>query len=118
MMNEKNFNKYVKGLRSIYPRYNNDREVVVLSEYSKAGEDILERASHFDGYYLSQVYDNPSAEKKRVYYDLFEMYSNDKNAQAFGICSHNGFAFTVSWVTKGQVLFFTKSKEYHVICNE
>ena len=118
MMNEKDFNNYVKGLRNVYPSYNHGRDVLVLSEYSKAGKNILERASYFDGYWLSQVYDNPSAEKERIYDSLFEMYSNDKNADSFGICSHNGFTFTVSWVTKGEVLFFTKSKEYHVICNE
>ena len=66
MMNEKDFNNYVKGLRNVYPSYNHGRDVLVLSEYSKAGKNILERASYFDGYWLSQVYDNPSAEKERI----------------------------------------------------
>jgi len=112
------FNAYVRSIRNTMPKWNNDREVVVLSEYSKAGKSILEKASRYEAYYLWQVYEKPSQAKQDVYDSLFEMYANDADADAFGICSYNGFAFTVSWVTKGEVLFFTKSKEVHVICNE
>ena len=112
------FNNYVKNLSKKYPSYKDGRGVIVLSEYSSAGKKIISRASHYDGYYLHQVYDRPSDAKRSIYNDLFDRYAQTEGAQAFSICSHNGFGFTVSWVEPGEVVYFTKDHEYHVICDE
>lgn len=117
-MTEKAFAKYVRDTRKAMPTYNNGRTVKVLSEYTAAGKRILDMASHWDGYDLRQVYDNPSSEKCRIYDECYEMYRNDPGSESFGICSHNTFNFTVSWVCPAKVVFLTSVNEYIVLCNE
>ena len=117
-MERKAFDKMVREMRRTLPEYNNGRRVVILSEYTKKGLSVLGSASHYDGTYLNQVYNNCSDAKRAAYDDAYEMYCNDKNASGFGICSHNTFGFTVSWVSPGKVIFLTPVTEYIVICNE
>ena len=118
MMTEKDFAKYVRDFRAQMPTYNYGRAVKVLSEYTAAGKRILDMASHWDGDNLRQVYDKPSAEKMRIFDECYEMYRNDTDSEAFAICSHNTFNFTVSWVCPGKVVFLTSVNEYIVLCNE
>ena len=117
-MTREDFEKHVKGVRRSMPAYNNGRKVIVLSEYSKKGEAILASASKWEGDYLHQVYKRPSTEKQRAFDEVYDMYCNSENATAFGICSHNSFNFTVSWVVPACVWFITASTEYMVLCNE
>ena len=118
MMERKAFEKMVREMRRTMAEYNNGRKVVVLSEYTKKGLSVLGSASQYDGTYLNQVYNKCSDAKQAAYDEAYEMYRNDKNSSGFGICSHNTYGFTVSWVTDGKVIFLTPTTEYIVICNE
>ena len=117
-LEKKEFEKKVREIRNLMPAYNNDRRVVVLSEYSKKGKDVLARASRWDGNTLNQVYDHWSEDKQKVFDDAWKMYCNSSNGESFSICSHNSFGFTVSWLHDGGCTFLTRSTEYLVICNE
>ena len=61
------------------------------------GKKLISAGQNWEGYYLWQVYDNPSDSKKAAWDDCFEKYRNSLNAGVFGICSHNTFSFSVSW---------------------
>ena len=117
-MNNKEFNKYVKAFRATMPVFNNGRYVKVLSEYSKAGKTIIDRASRCEGHDLRQVYDKWSDAKQTAYNEVFDMYLNSPHATAFGICSKNSFGFSVSWVSDYGIHFITKNYEYIVLTNE
>lgn len=66
---------------------------------TKQGQNIINRANNYEGYYLSDVYDRYSSEKATSYNWCFEQYSNDVNAHNFHICSHNTFQYSVAWET-------------------
>ena len=114
--NDDDFKRFVSNARKYFPSYNHGRNVVIYTEDTKCGQDILSRASRWEGNNLNQVYDRPSKTKKEIFNACWEMYANDINASSFGICSHNGFMFTVSWVTENDVVYLTRDTEYHVLC--
>ncbi len=117
MLERKAFEKKVRQIRNMTSKWNN-RGVVVISEYTKKGQEILARASRYEGNTLYQVYDRWSGEKQKAYDECYEMYCNSRHGSAFGICSHNSYGFTVSWVSDDGVHFITKDYEYLVICND
>ena len=117
-LEKKEFEKKVREIRNMLPAYNNDRRVVVLSEYSKRGQEILSKATKWDGSTLNQIYDRWSQEKQDAYDLAYEMYRNSRNGISFSICSHNTFGFTVSWLHDDGCTFLTKNTEYLVIFNE
>ena len=117
-MKNNDFEKMVKEYRAKAPYYNNGRRVVVLSEHSAKGKQVLQSASLWDGYTLNQVYDRYSNEKERAYNDAWQMYCNDDGAESFSICSHCSNFFTISWIKKGAVIFLTHRTEYVVICED
>ena len=72
-----------------------------MKEYklsSAIGNKLYERGSHYDGYYLSQVYDRPSIAKQQAFERCYDEYVNTENSESFSICSHNTFGFTCSWL--------------------
>ena len=117
-LERKAFEAKVRTIRTMMPAYNNGRMVVVLSEYSKKGKNVLATASRWDGNTLNQVYDRWSKEKQDAYDSAYEMYCNSRNGNSFSICSHNAFGFTVSWLHDDGCTFLTKNTEYLVIFNE
>ena len=112
------FKKYVSMFRALTPLYSNGRRVVVLSEESKRGQDIIAKGSRYEGYTLNQVYDYWSDSKQQAYDDVWEMYCNGRHSNTFGICSHNTHMFTVSWLDDDGLHYVTKGTEYIVIFNE
>ena len=117
-LEKKEFEKKVREIRNMMPAYNNDRRVVVLSEYSKKGKKILELASRCEGYTLNQIYDRWSEEKQYAFDEASEMCINSRHGNAFSICSHNSFGFSVSWLHDDGCTYLTKNTEYLVIFNE
>ena len=117
-LDKKEFEKKVREIRNMMPAYNNGRRVVVLSEYSKKGKDVLARASSRDGNTLYQVYDHWSENKQKAFDEAWEMYCNSRHGNSFSVCSHNTFGFTVSWLHDDGCTFLTKDTEYLVIFNE
>ena len=115
---EKSFKNYVNAIRLIMPEYSNGRKVIVLREDTKKGQDIIERASRYEGYTLEQVYTTPSDAKRQAFEEAWEMYRNSRHGDSFGICSHNCQMFTVSWLSDDGLTFLTPTREYLVIFNE
>lgn len=71
-----------------------------LKYSTKAGKNIVAKGTQWDGYTLGQVYDKWSDAKQRAYDWCYEQYCNTEDSDSFGICSHNTFGFTCSWLGK------------------
>lgn len=117
-LNEREFNKKVAKIRRMMPYYNNGRKVVVLGENTNLGQQIIAIGSRWEGNWLNQVYSTPSETKQRAFDDAWEMYINSRNGESFGICSHNCYNFTVSWLHDDGLTVLTSKTEYLVIFNE
>lgn len=115
---QKDFRKYVSDIRRMVPTYSNGRKVVVVAEDTKKGEALIALAGQWEGNDLRQIYDRPSDAKKAAFDEAWNMYTQSRHGTAFGICSHNTFGFTVSWVHDDGITVLTKDTEYLVICNE
>lgn len=115
---ENEFKKFFNFCKVFYPAYNHGRSVVVLREDSKKGQEIIARASRWEGNTLEQVYERPSVAKRKAFDECWNMYCNSKNGSAFGICSHNSQMFTISWVDENEIVYLTNKNEYHVICKD
>lgn len=117
-MERKEFEKKVREMRRMIPAYSNGRKVVLLSEYSEKGKAVLAAANHYEGRYLWQVYDRPSAEKERIFRECEEMFFNSRHGESFSICSHNCQSFSVSWLSDDGLTMLTRNTEYIVVFNE
>lgn len=115
---DKDFRKYVQGIRRVTPYYNNGRCVIVLAENTKAGQDIIARASRYEGTELRHIYAKCSEKKKQAFSEVFDMFLNSRHGEAFSICSHTCQSFTVSWLSDDGLHFITSKTEYLVIFNE
>ena len=112
------FKKYVQGIRRVIPYYSNGRRVIVLGEDTKAGQEIIAKASRCEGTELGQVYTYCSEAKEQAFNEVWEMYVNSRHGESFSICSHNCQVFTVSWLSDDGLHFITAKREYLVIFNE
>lgn len=65
---------------------------------TKRGQQLVAMGSRYEGFTLTQVYDRPSAEKERAWQWCYDQYRETEDSTAFGICSHNTFQYTVSWL--------------------
>ena len=117
-LSKKEFRKKVQAIRNMMPYYSNGRRVVVLAEGTRKGDEIIAKASNWEGYDLRQVYDYWSDAKQKAFDDAYEMYCNSRHGESFGICSHNFNMFTVSWLHDDGLTFLTPATEYLVIFNE
>ena len=115
---EKDFRQYVSTIRKSIPEYNHGRKVIVLGEDTKRGQEIIAMGSRWDGNDLHQVYDSWSQAKEYAFNEAWEMYCNAPNSDSFGICSHNSFGFTVSFLSDNGLTVLTPKTEYLVIFNE
>lgn len=90
-----------------------------MREYNASsykGKQIMERASHYDGYRLSDIYGKYSVDKEIAYDWCYTEYLETENHESFSICSHNIAGFTCSWVgTKDEediLRYETKDNSY------
>lgn len=118
MMDRKAFERKVREIRHMLPTRSNGRNVKVLSEYSKAGQAVIESASRWKGNNLQQVYGRWSDEKQQAYDEVWDMFCNSSNGTAFSICSASTYSFSVSWVSDAGIHLVTKDTAYLVITNE
>ena len=70
----------------------------IIKGSTKRGQQLIETGSRYEGTTLYQVYDNWSRSKEEAYDWCYEKYLNTPDHSSFGICSHNTFQFTVSWL--------------------
>lgn len=69
----------------------------ILKASNKNGASMLRRASIDEGYSLSDVYDTYSPAKGASWEWCFRKYADTPDSTNFHICSHNTFAYCVSW---------------------
>ena len=115
---QKDFRNYVNQIRRMMPTRNNDRKVVVLAEGTKEGDKIIAIGSKWEGDDLRQIYDTWSTKKQQAFDSAYNMYCNSRHGTSFGICSHNTYGFTVSWLHDDGLTVLTPHTEYLVIFNE
>lgn len=90
----------------------------LLKGSTKAGQNIIARGEHWIGDYLHQVYTSWSAEKQAEFDKCYDKYLSTPEHSAWGICSKNTWAFTVSWLGlfEGEnALFYETSKNSYVV---
>ena len=81
---------------------------------TKFYENLLQRASCYDGHYLSDVYGRHSYDKERVENYWIE-FMRECNGEAYSITSHNSFSFTLSFCIETPVrgvCYITPSHNY------
>lgn len=64
---------------------------------TKAGQGILRRAEHNEGYFLSDVYGSFSQQKENAWKWCENQYLISDRGTNFRICSHNIYGYTVAW---------------------
>ena len=69
----------------------------ILKASTKAGQNILRRAEHNEGYFLSNVYSDYSRQKENAWKWCEYEFLTSNNHSDFHICSHNTYGFTVAW---------------------
>lgn len=70
----------------------------IIKGSTKRGQQLYELGTRYEGTFLHQVYDKWSTAKENAFDYCWNKYTSTPNAQSFGICSHNTFQFTVSWI--------------------
>ena len=68
----------------------------VINGATKKGQDLLARASVWEGRELWDVYGSVSR-AKCVAMEECKRWCEETNGRNFHICSHNGFRFSVAW---------------------
>ena len=96
----------------------------VYKRENKNGQRVLEMARYTRGYYLHDIYGNPSYDKKRAYDWCVEKYGATPGHSNFRLCGYNTFGFTAAWdgqyIDKDGVVHYatfveTKDNSYVVI---
>ena len=96
----------------------------VYKRENKNGQRVLAMARYTRGYYLHDIYDNPSCGKKLAYDWCVEKYELTPGHSNFRLCGYNTFSFTAAWdgqyFDKGGVAHYatfveTKGNSYVVI---
>lgn len=81
---------------------------------TKFYENLLQRASRYDGHYLCNVYNRYSYDKERIE-NYWLDFMSECNGDAYGITSHNSFSFTLSFCIETPVrgvCYITPSHNY------
>lgn len=85
-----------------------------INANTKRGQEMLKRASQWDGEYLYQIYGTWSRAKEEAY-DRCRQMCYEEGGRAFSIISHNTFGFSVSWVTDEGVRIETPKNSYFIL---
>lgn len=72
--------------------------MVEVKGSTKRGQELIARGNHFEGTRLSQIYTRWSQAKQNAFDWCWSEYVATEQSTAFGICSHNGWSFSVSWL--------------------
>lgn len=65
---------------------------------TKFGQQLIKKGTNWEGDFLQQIYNSWSGKKQVAYDWCREEYYNTPDHDAWGICSHNTWGFSVSWV--------------------
>lgn len=94
----------------------------IIKGSTKRGQKLIATGERYEGFELCQVYDNWSTAKQHAFDYCWDKYMATENHTAFGICSHNTFQFTVSWLgtyTGEDAMFIeTRDNSYIVLLDK
>ena len=94
----------------------------IIKGSTKRGQELINRANYYEGYYLLDVYGRWSIEKERRWKYCFDKYCHTTNAHGFHICSHNTFQYSVAWegIYEAQRAIFleTASNSYIILLDK
>lgn len=85
--------------------------MTVIKTTTLKGAKMVNSAMINEGYYLTEVYNNPSKAKINAWEQCVKC-CHDENGKNFHICSHNTFNFSVAWETKEGVRLETACNSY------
>lgn len=71
--------------------------MILVKATTKKGQQLIEKASAYEGYYLSDVYGSWSQAKQDGWNYCWEKFQATKDSENFAICSHNQRRFSCSW---------------------
>lgn len=83
----------------------------IIKTTTKRGQELLNSAKNYQGYYLQDVYSNYSHAKAKAWNYCFDKYL-EENGTNFHISSHNSQTFTVVWETDKGVRVETARNSY------
>lgn len=63
-----------------------------------AGKSLYAKGLCYEGERLTQVYNKPCKTNIEAFENCYKMYLESENHSSFGICSHNTYNFSVSWL--------------------
>lgn len=94
----------------------------IIKGSTKRGQELIKRASVYEGYYISDVYDRASNAKEASWRECHDKYCNTTHAHGFHICSHNTFQYSVAWngIHNGEEATFieTANNSYIILLNK
>ena len=88
-----------------------------VSTRTQRGQELLSKAIRYDGYYLDDVYGSVSKAKSVAWRECLAKCEAE-GGKDFRICSHNGWAFSVSWKVADGWRMETAKNSYHIIVED
>lgn len=91
--------------------------VTIIKASTKRGQNLIAIGSQWEGVSLRQVYDRWSAKKEEAWERCYNKYLGTPEHDAFSICSHNSYQFSVSWVGlyDGENAMFLETADNHYV---
>ena len=94
----------------------------IIKGSTKRGQQLINRASVNEGYYISDVYDRASNAKEISWRECHDKYHHTTYGHNFHICSHNTFQYSVAWdgIYNGEEATFieTATNSYIILLNK
>ena len=86
----------------------------VVKASTAEGKRLIAIGQRQEGTFLNDVYDRWSDEKQKAWDKCYAEYALTSGSSQFGICSHNTFSFSVSWLTPLGMRLETAKNSYLV----
>ena len=87
--------------------------MITIKASTKKGQKLIESARHYDGYRLSDCYQNCSYAKQRAYQTCRDMCDKE-GGEDFHISSHNSQFFSVVWEVENGIRMETAYNSYFI----
>lgn len=88
--------------------------MLVIKDTTKKGQNLIDKANHFEGTTLWDVYGKPSTAKIKACEDC-RRKCYEENGKNFHIISFNTFGFSVAWEVADGVRIETPQNSYKVV---
>lgn len=85
--------------------------MLTVKATTKKGQNLINRANHFEGTRLEEIYGKCSTAKQQAYNNCLKL-CYEENGHNFHICSFNTFGFSVTWTTDKGIRMETPQNSY------